>query len=255
MLIFDKNKQYINLLENGFEKYPNKRDLLILCEHWLKEEGCEITDLKDNIIRFCTKWNSQFNVAKSENLIISVLKEVEKRQEGNLVFEFNSTIVLYQNEINTIKALKEDKLQKVAFVILCLAKWRNVDYIYINSESTIKVKDIFELAKVKGTCNERVGILHQLNEAGFIDVQLKPILKLFIPCISSNAEEDVQVKSFKISDELIIEWLKLIMPTCERCGNPFIKNNNKQKYCKECAKIVSNAQHLEMMRKKIKFTK
>lgn len=237
MLVFDENVHYEKLINNGFEKYPNKRDLTILCKHWLDENNSlSDLELKDKMIAFCIKHNSQFNVARSENLLIKVLNGLKEQPS----FEFNKNIIITKQEINTLKSIKNFKEQKVLFVIICLAKWRNANFIYLNEESTIKLQDIFSLANVKATKKEQLLLLHNLNEQGLIDVQLKPILKCFIPCIN---EQDEKVLEFTISDNMISEWLWFILPHCAKCNKPFEKNSNKQKYCKDCAKIVKNEQN------------
>lgn len=244
MLIFNKQKHYEKLMSEGFEKYPNKRDLLILCDIWM-QKGISLSSLKDNIIDFCLKWNSEFNYAKNENLILSVIKEISK-DKSEKSFEFNTTIVFYESEINKIKEIKDKNLQKILFIMISLAKWRNANYIYLNSGSSIKLKDIFNLARLKFTGKQQKMALYQLNSAGYTDVQLKPLLKLFIPCIEQEGNEKL---SFIISDDMIDEWLDITLPHCERCGKPFEKKSNKQKYCKECAKIVKNEQNRSYLQK------
>lgn len=245
MLIFDNDKHYQNLIDNGFEKYLNKRDLIILCEHWL-EDGLPFNSLKDNIINYCFTWNNQFNEAQNENLILSVIKQVKQNIENGKPFENKKNIIFYKSELDTLLGIKNKKLQRVLFIMISLAKWRNANYIYLNSGSSIKLKDIFSLANIKCTKKEQMMCLHELNENGYIDVQLKPLLKFIIPCIVENGEVAL---SFDISDNMLDELLNITLPHCERCGKPFEKQNNKQKYCKECAKIVKNEQNKSYLQK------
>ena len=245
MLIFNEDTHYNHLMEYGFEKYPNKRDLVILCEHWLAS-GLAFEDLKDNIIDFCSKWNNQFNEAKNENLILSVIKQVKKNQENGKPFEYNKNIVFYRQELDTVLDIKDKNMQKVLFVIISLSKWRNANYIYLNSASSIKLKDIFTFAGIKATKKEQMMLFHELNENGYTDVQLKPLLKLLIPCIVNNGKFAL---SFTITENMVNELLNLILPHCERCGKPFEKQSNKQKYCKECARIVKNEQNKSYLQK------
>ena len=240
MLVFDTNKQYNKLMEFGFEKYPNRRDLLILCKEWIKEDS-NFDTLLESMKNFCQKWNSQFNYAKSESLFLSVINQIQKEQICGVSFEFNSNIKIYKTEIDEINELKDLSLMKVAFIIICLAKWRNVNYIYINTGSSIKVKDIFNLAGIKETGKHQQEILHKLNDIGFIDVQLRPLLKVFVPCIVDNEEVALE---FNVCDSMIDYFLEYILPHCERCGKAYEKHNNKQKYCPECAKEVAREQKL-----------
>lgn len=245
MLIFDNEKQYQNLINNGFEKYPNKRDLVILCEHWLKD-GLSVGDLRDNICDFCLHWNNQFNIAQNENLIFSVINQVKKNIDNKKPFENRTVIIFYKSELDTILEVKDKNMQRVLFVMICLAKWRNANYIYLNSGSSIKLKDIFCLADIKCSKKEQMMCLHRLNECGYTNVQLRPLLKFFIPCIVEDGEPAL---SFNISENMIDELLNITLPHCERCGKPYEKQGNKQKYCKNCARIVKNEQNREYLRK------
>lgn len=248
MLIFNNELHYKRLIENGFEKYPNKRDLVILCQEWLKE-GYSKKELKSKMESFCQQWNSQFNYAKTEGLLLKVLMAVDKLENEPPKFVFNTNIVVFESEINKIKELKDKNLQKIAFIMVCLAKWKNSNFIYLNYDSTIKLKDIFDYAGIKATGKKQLELLHKLNLNNFVDCQLRPLGKFIIDCITNDG--DVAL-SFKINEEMIQNWIDLVCPHCERCGKGFEKNSNKQKYCKECAKIVKNEQTLQIMREKRK---
>lgn len=236
MLVLNEQKQFQRLLSDGFEKYPNKRDLCILCKGWLQERKYTDEELKHKMIEFCKNFNSQFNVAKAEDLFLRVLKSVHQE----ITFKFNNTIQITESEISYLKTLNSFKKQKLMFVIICLAKWRNANYIYINNGSSIKVSDLFDIAKIKCTKKEQFKILHELNDCLFIDVQLKPMLKCMIPIIDNSSKP---VITFDIDDDFIFHWENYILPHCEICGKPFERRSNRQKYCSDCAKKVKNEQN------------
>lgn len=245
ILIFDEEKYYYKLTLHGFEKYPNKRDLVILCERWLAN-GVAFDDLKQKIVEFCSTWNNQFNEAQNENLILLVLKQVKQNIENGKPFQYKKNIVIYKPELEVLLGIKDKKMQRVLFIMISLAKWRNANYIYLNSASSIKLKDIFTFAGIKCTKKEQMVCLHKLNMGEYTDVQLKPLLKMFISCI---VEDGDIAFSFDISDNMLDELLNITLPHCERCGKPFEKQGNKQKYCKECAKKVKNEQNKSYLQK------
>jgi len=248
MLIFDKEKHFENLEKNGFEKYPNKRDLTCLCEGWLKK-GAKLDDLKFLMSNFCKQWNSKFNYAKSENLLLSVVSNFNLPTNNVTTFNFCNVILIYNSEIETIKRLSGKKAQKVAFAILCLAKWRNADYIYLNESSSIHLKDIFSLVGIKDTIKNMSLILHSLNEQGFIDVQLKPIMKCFVPSIVQSGDIFTE---FNISEEAIgREMLKVVGFKCEKCGDFYDRIKNNQKYCSACAKVANIEKTIARKRNKL----
>lgn len=246
MLIFDKEKHFRDLIENGFEKYPNKRDLTCLCEGWLSG-GASVGDLKSLIINFCRRWNSKFNYAKSEGLIFDVLSNFNSSKKNEVSFEFCSLILIYNSEIEIIRAIKGKKYQKLAFAMLCLAKWRNVNYIYLNEGSSIHLKDIFSLVGLKDTIKNMNLCLNELDKQGFIDVQLRPIMKCFIPCVVDNGDIFCE---FAINEENIMETLLSIVGVkCECCGKFFDRVKNNQKYCKDCGKKMNIAKTVARKKK------
>ena len=239
MLIFDNDKQFCNLMENGFEKYPNKRDLTILCEKWLAD-GTDFCKIMQKMTDFCKKFNSQFNYAKSENLFLRVLDDLKKKETEGAVFKFQKNIKIYRNEIEKISQLPTLKMQKVAFVMVSLAKWRNVNFLYFNSLNSLKLKDVFMLAGVKCTGKEQNLYLYELGKVGFCEMQMRPLLKCVYPCVVSEGEVVIE---YAINDNLIENWENYALPHCARCGKPFERHSNSQKYCKNCAKIVKNEQN------------
>lgn len=235
LLILDNEKHYDNLIAHGFEKYPNKRDLLLLCQMWYKN-GTSFDALKDKMVDFCFTWNPHFNLAKNEQLLLDVIATLNQQLTTEAPFSFNYLINIYKEEILEIKKLKNNKLEKILFIIICLAKWRNANFIYLNAGSSIKLKDIFDLAQVKATKKQQLAMLHQLTEMGYLQPQLKPLMKCFIPCI---VNEGTLIEAVKIDDAMINMLPILYMPRCARCGKPFEQHSNRQKYCPECARIVN----------------
>lgn len=232
MIIFNERQHFENLIENGFEKYPNKRDLTIIGKYWLND-GISIDEIKVKLVEFCKLHNEKFNYAKSENMILSV---VENLRTGNIPEIIKDKVVeLNTNEINEIKKIKDLDTQVVAFVILCLAKWNKTDYIYLNTSSLIKVSDIFALSNLKLTKEKQYKLLHELNNINFIDIQIKPFLKCIVPVLTTDYENnDIELK-VNVNEELYQSWLNYVLPNCLSCGKGFIKMANSQKYCKECA--------------------
>lgn len=232
MLIFNEKEHCRKLLESGFEKFPNKRDLKILCKHWL-EQGTPRKELVAKMVEFCKNFNPHFNYAQNEELLLTIVEDLNKKEPR---FSFCNEIKVFENEIWDIQQIADKNLQKIAFVLVALAKWRSANFIYINSASSIKIKDIFTLAGLKKPKKEQLHDLFLLNESGFCDIQLKPLNKLFIPCIQNDGNIKLQ---FIIDNNLIQNWFDFIGPHCQVCGKGFEKHNNKQKYCKDCAKKIN----------------
>jgi len=274
MIIFNKEEHYNELINNGFEKFPNKRDLIILARHWYEKDNIYLSNIKINLINFCLKYNTQFNPIKCENLLIKV---VESLEHDEIKDNFKPRISLFKEEILYIKNIKSnankfkwnglknnkkwcDYLQRLLFVMLCISKWKNytpidvsdnnIKSIYITSTSPIKLKQYFELARIKFTKKQQVKALFELNNMGLINVNLRPLLRYDILFSKNNGE---LVKEFTINKDMIDVFDEVIGENyveCERCHKKFEKNSNRQKYCKNCANIVKKEQKLNYWKEK-----
>jgi len=235
MIIFNKETHYDKLMSRGFEKYINKRDLIILATHWVEIDNVPQNDIIERLIKFCTKWNSEFNAVKYENLLLSVVKLLNVSHE---TFSTNKQITFFRQEIDNISKIEDKNLQKVLFIIMCIAKWKNNTYIYLNNGNAMKLSDIFKLAGVKATGKQQELFLFKLNGYGFIKVNLKPLLKYDILCLKNIGEA---VKAFDVSENMIEYFDELTIKnpiTCQRCGKIIEKKVNNQKYCNKCSKEV-----------------
>lgn len=231
MIIFNQHEQYENLIKNGFEKYPNFRDLMILAKEWKFVENMEPKDIKTRLIGFCNSKVDNFDEAKSQELIKNVIEKLKKTQNYT---ELPLKLVFFKGELDQILQVVNKEWRKIIFIFCCLCKLKRSNGIYLNSSNTIKLSDIFDLCGIKKTKKAQEHTLFELNKAGYLDVSLKPLLKYTPFCLLEDGEVDFEVEP---SPNLILELQKRDNPTyltCEKCGKSFLKTSNRAKYCKEC---------------------
>lgn len=232
MIVLNYNEQFENIIKNGFEKFPNHRDMLILAYKW-KEQGKTQQSIKDMLLDFCNKQNNQFCQVKYENTINEILIQIQEKQK-----EIPQNIYFTQNEIDKLNTIDNYNNKKVMFIIMSLIKIKGGDCIYLTSSSTIKQKDIFELANINCSMRNQDLILHELYACGAINVSLKPLLKITSDWISNDC---LKKYSFSPNNNLILQYELITGKAiyCECCGIIVHKQNNKMKYCKDCAKKIN----------------
>lgn len=245
MLILN-DKEYFNyLMENGFEKNVNSKDLVFLARMFYDEDNNEKKVL-NRIVDFCKKWSKDFNYSKWENKIYEILKIVK---EKNIKVN-EEEICFYKYELDKIKEIEDYKIQKVLFIMLCILKKFNQNYIYLNSTSYIKLKDIFYLAKIDIPQKEQNLFLNKMYNIGLLEVDLKPLLRCKVSFYDKeNCEnqdyynyynEENKILSFIPNNDMILEYEKHLDSkktiNCQICGKTITKTNNKVKYCKDCAR-------------------
>lgn len=238
MIILNYEEHYNKLNEFGFEKFPNRRDMSTLAYKW-KSLGVSNQAIRDMLIDFCRKWDSQFCEAKYENSILETLKQLEKEQK-----QLPENITFTNNEILKLKEISEYEVQKIAFIIMSFIKFRGGDCIYLTANSATKQKDVFEYANVNISTKKQNLILHKLYKSGIINVELKPLLKITCNIIDFDKDKKYDIESitnFEPNKDLILQYEYIMGKAikCNSCGKLVHKTNNKLKYCPDCAKKIN----------------
>ena len=143
-------------------------------------------------------------------------------------------IIVTQSEMDKIQSLKKKNQQKLAFVLLVLAKYGNAKSSKNNSWVLTQHYKVFQLARVVG--DSRWSTMRELKEAGliefahkvdninvrvtFIDEKSKPVMKI-------TDLRELGYRYLKYTGEDFIE--------CQECGVLVRKTCINKKYCKDCA--------------------
>lgn len=148
-------------------------------------------------------------------------------------------ISITESEIKVIDNLKTSSEKRVAFTLLCLAKYRN-EYIENNSGwETFSFSDIFSMANCNLNSSDRARVINSLVTKELI----KPSKKitncnyqvLFID-EDENAEIVMKITDFRDLGNTVLFYFGDDFDRCEICGR-LIKYKPKtkhRKYCFEC---------------------
>lgn len=238
-MILNYKEQYEKLIANGFDKYPNRRDLSILAHKW-KQEGNDIETINKKLVDFCKKF-SNVSISVCETYIKEVIEKLD-----TYLRTLKEKIEFTQKELEVIKAYKNSDIEKVLFILMCYYKINNKFYLCANSN--ISIKEIFEIAKVKATKEKQLSILHELYTNGEMHITLKPLLSVsVIQYPQSEKVLEVPVGYDMVSYYLLFtkEYIR-----CKNCGCIIKKTSNNIKYCNKCRKTIKHNQQIDSMRKK-----
>ena len=145
-------------------------------------------------------------------------------------------IWITKKELETIEGIGNKVLERLAFTLLCLAKFgifRNPDtdgwISYSNGE-------IFSLACINTSAFEKDMKIHALHELGLIEFAKKvDNLGIHVCFMDEKSENALFVSDFR---RLGYEW-KLYKGEkyirCADCGILTLNTNGRRKYCKDCA--------------------
>lgn len=205
------------------ENKPNK----VIREYLIKCCNDDIRYLNDNQIKEI--FNKLIYQAKREPLVMS--KEV----------------IIYKDEINTIKSLMNENLERILFVMLVYNKWvgdGNMEWF------AILRSDILKESKLKNiNYNNFQKMLTELNGTKLVSSDVKLVGKNYRRSHNKHAKQMWKVNflkadgevAFAISDyvNVVYRYLGYVYGgyfQCEVCGGMFEKKSEAQKYCKKCGK-------------------
>lgn len=197
MIIFDEKTQYDSLVKNGFKKFINITDLSILGREWVAQ-GFNKEEVRLKMVDFCSKFSPTFNEAKYENKILSAL---DRAFNGKGIR--SREIVFFKEELNAILKVKDKKLQRVLFIMMCLAKKDKHNYIYLNTTGIYKLSEIYKLAGVTATKIKQEESLYNLRAEGAIFCNIKPFLRYDFLFIQEKGQE---VMRFTPREDMINEF-------------------------------------------------
>jgi uncharacterized CHY-type Zn-finger protein len=229
-------------------------ELTILAKYLRQELKKSENEIRNGIIKFCNLNYPGFDVDVEYEKINKVLTECYKTDLRKC-----NPIPISKSEWENIQKCSTEKIQKLLFVILVVAKFNRLNPVLFLDDN--EEDRIYNDERLR--CNETEANLYKLMKISFSDAKDKfaPYGELgkqglnLIEAVNSNKvkrilcfgelypkEEDVliHIEDFeKLPDYFLALKENKRIKTCESCQRIFIDNskNNLQRKCQECKKI------------------
>lgn len=232
---FDDRKDIENKILVGYVNQDNPEDTirdLARYNHHVLEMNKE--DNYDAILSYMAKNCSDFYEEKYFKIIYRNIASAKK-------YKFRSVdpVVITQSEMDKIAGLNDIRKEKIAFVLLAIAKYYNNVSPDNNNRMYISISDLFKLARVSIPCKERAGYLHFAYQEGILVEHMFVGTNLKIVGFVDNDSETVIKLGEDDYKELAYSYLNYKSggyKHCKGCGKLFKmhKNSPGRLYCKEC---------------------
>lgn len=167
------------------------------------------------------------------------------------------SIPITVGEINRIKQLKSRQCERVAFVLLCLAKY----WIAVKRENSgwvfNKDNEVMSLADVSASIKRQCAIYRQLAGAGMIQLSKRIDSFAVKVCFIEPGEVAMRVSTFKSLGYQYCRYLGERFDECETCGTLMKPSpssyGRKRRFCDECGRRrVIESQNRAAARQKAK---
>ena len=208
------------------------RDLARYNHHIL---GMKKEDNYDAILAYMTRNCRDFYEEKYFKTIYRNIASAKKYKFRNI-----SSVNITQSEIDRILSLNDIRKEKIAFVLLAVAKYYNNVSVDNNNRMYLSMSDLFKLARVAIPSKERATYLHFAYDEGLLVEHMYVGTNLKIVDFVDNDSDNCISLGESDYKELAYTYLNYKnggYKRCKGCGRLF-KMHKKQPgrlYCKECS--------------------
>lgn len=236
-IVLNEKKYAEHCLTTGriFEK-PHYT-LKILASYFYHELGYNNRRIEIELLDFLERSSKKYR----ENILYwqPIVEEISNKADEYKLYEIDGVWVT-KKELKTIKKIRSQKLRKVAFVLLCLAKFGNAKNKDNNNWVNFLYIDIFRMARYNCKHDERCWGMRKLYLAGMIQLAKKltnlSVQVTFIDETAGFNSCDIFIDDFR---ELGYSYQKIVgmdIIECAECGI-LIPNSSRsnRKYCDNCA--------------------
>ena len=214
-----------------------------------------LTDKKNynDIIEFVTTNSAtgitDFEIYEFVNKAINSAKKVGLKQVEH--------IYITQSELDFISNLDDIKLEKIAFVLLALAKYHNEVSGEDNDAVYLKLSEVKNMARINMNRIDFEYFYANLYDRGVLQHNTSPTSTVQIVDFVSHNPDDIVAFELKEIDYLELAYVYLSWKNdgkgyarCQKCNRLMRQGKTKpRKYCEECAKVVERENSKERVKR------
>lgn len=205
----------------------------ILAKHYYHIVGLKKKEIKECLIDFLNSTYPRYATDKTEweKTIDNIIKNVHK----NKLFVSNG-IAITENELVTIGKLNDTTLEKLAFTLLCIAKYKNQKSKHNNNWVNTTIKDIYNMACIKCSKKDKAIYIGELINKGYVRYANKiDNLNIKVLFMDSDSEVKIIISDFRRLGNEYLYYNGGNFVRCADCGLLVSNNKNKtRKYCDDC---------------------
>ena len=234
MIILNEKQYARRCLEENSLGENTYITLSIIAKYYYFDCGYKKKKIKEMLTEFLS--NNLITYHKEEKVWIENIEKIVNKVNKQKLYEI-SGVKITKPEIEKIQILQNKLLEKLAFTMLCIAKFHNIKNENNNGWVTTSGKELLDFANIN--CPQsRLNIhINKLYEAGLLDLPLRcDNTNCRINFIDNDGDEELFVSDFR---NLGFEYLLYCGENyirCAECGALTKGTKNKRKkYCNKCS--------------------
>lgn len=241
-LILNEKEYAIKLLDQSISSQKLSYDVMVLGKYFCHEQQLKPDEIYKKLVTYVSDHYNNLSISQYQDMLLKIARKAKKKDLIQI-----SYIPITAAELNTIDYIKCKPAKRVAFTLLCLAKFKNLVNPSNNNWLNYEFKDIFRMANVAMTIKEQCSLIYNMRNDGFITTsKMVNNLSIHVEFIDNlDTSALLQISDFRCLGYEYLSYCKEKFYRCETCGILVRKTNNKAKYCKECG-ILENRKKTKM---------
>lgn len=214
--------------------------------------GCSKEYTEQILSRFLVQCDSSVVLVRWSDAIQNAIKYAVKYPPVSI-----DSIKITKGEMTFIDSIDSAQARRLAFALLCIAKY--YDTVKETNNHWVSIKDslVMSMANIKTSMKRQCALFRQLNEIGFLEFAKKVDNISTRICFLDEDRDDNEVV-FEVTDFRNLGYQYLMYKgesfyRCENCGlvtkKDIKKTSNRLKFCKECALKIAVRQRVNSVMK------
>ena len=211
---------------------------------YYSSEGFSKTETRKKLETFLLQSDSTVSIPKWTKSIERVIKLSFGEPLINIDY-----ISITESELSIISGLKGEQLKRLAFTLLCLAKYQKLvnpinDY-WVNT----KESEIMKLSNISTSLKRRCLMFKELQDLGLIQFSKRVDNTNVRVCFADDGSPMLKISDFRNLGYQYMMYRGKPYFVCANCGitskyaNPNI--GRKQRYCKKCSSEIAIRQRID----------
>lgn len=205
---------------------------------YLYSLGRKPQEIREEIESFLLECDPNVNIVAWDSKLDAIARNAGKYPINDV-----GSIGVTQKEIEACKTAGAMTYQRLAFSMLCVAKYYSIIIPGCDGWVNRHPRDIFSLANVSKPVDVQSMMERQLCDKGLIQLSNKvDSYNSKVLFIDKDGEPVINVTIFRNLGYLYESYIKKGrgFSTCKVCGATFRQNSNRHMYCTTCSKKVYN---------------
>lgn len=204
--------------------------------------GCKKNEISRKLEEFILRCNPSANMMRWQEVVDTCVKHADKRPLIHI-----DSIDINKSELDQISLLSGQMAQKLAFTLLCIAKYRNAVSPKNDSWVNMDSRDVFRMANAQTTRVRQYTMMNDLLLAGYVNMNhIVDNVSMRVTFIDNCSDVAMRITDFRNLGNQYLNYYHGGYVECAHCGLVIKRSGRNQKYCKACSdmKRATNTRRL-----------